>query len=65
MVLAVLTAAYALSRRGRGMYCGAISWKVDEFFSGLHIKDKHLARAAFIRIESSMTVKGESYVAWQ
>jgi hypothetical protein len=47
------------------MYCGAISWEVDEFFSGLHIKDKHLARAAFIRIESSMTVKGESYVAWQ
>jgi hypothetical protein len=40
-------------------------WKVDEFFSGLHIKDKHLVRTAFIRIESSMTVKGESYVAWQ
>jgi hypothetical protein len=46
-VLAVLTAAYALSRRGRGMYCGAISWKVDDFFFGLHIKHKHLIRTAF------------------
>jgi hypothetical protein len=53
VVLVVFTAAYALSRRGRGMYCGAISFKVDEDFDDLHIQGKHLIRTASYRNRES------------
>jgi hypothetical protein len=35
------------------MYCGAISFKVDEDFDDLHIQGKHLIRTASYRNRES------------